>query len=87
MEPPTMGKVIVTAKVENMDDLVMVYRGHLKPEEARSVEITDALADTGASTLSLPKRLVAQLGLRPSARGRRGPAPVRSRFRCSAQSA
>ena len=65
MEMATMGKVIVTAKVENMDDLVMVYSGLLKPEKVRSVEITDALVDTGASTLSLPKQLIAQLGLRP----------------------
>jgi predicted aspartyl protease len=65
MEMAMMGKVIVTAKVENMADLVLAQSGHLKPEEVRSVEITDALADTGASTLSLPRRLIAQLGLRP----------------------
>jgi clan AA aspartic protease len=65
METTTMGKVMVTAKVENMADLVLANAGHLKQEGMRSIEITDALVDTGASTLSLPRRLVAQLGLSP----------------------
>jgi clan AA aspartic protease len=60
-----MGKVIVTAKLENLNDLFNVKQGLIPPENARSVEITDALVDTGASTLSLPKRLVSQLGLDP----------------------
>src|SRR5258708_6697007 len=63
--PTTMGKVIVTAKIENLYDLYDVQRGSLPDEQVRRVEVTDALVDTGATTLSLPKRLVAQLGLRP----------------------
>ncbi len=59
-----MGKVLVTAKIENLEDLFSVHKGLLKPEEVRTVEVTDALVDTGASTLSLPKRLIDQLGLR-----------------------
>jgi predicted aspartyl protease len=31
----------------------------------RFVEVPDALVDTGASTLSMPRRLITQLGLRP----------------------
>jgi predicted aspartyl protease len=65
MEAAAMGKVLVTAKVENMEDLWAVKRGLLQPEQVRSVEVHDALVDTGASTLSLPKSLVAQLGLHP----------------------
>ncbi len=65
METATMGKVIVTAKIENMDDLVRLHHGHIAPEQARSLEVTDALVDTGATLLSMPKRLIAQLGLRP----------------------
>jgi clan AA aspartic protease len=64
MENATMGKVLVRAKIENLDDLVCVYKGIIKPEEVHSIEVTDALVDTGASTLMLPKRLVSQLGLR-----------------------
>src|SRR5262245_45188314 len=65
MGTATMGKVIVTAKVENVHDLFNASQGLLKPEQVRAVEVTDALVDTGATTLSLPKRLIAQLGLQP----------------------
>ncbi len=65
METTTMGKVLVTAKVQNMDDLVRARDGHIKPEEVRSIEVTDALVDTGATMLSLPQRYIAQLGLQP----------------------
>jgi clan AA aspartic protease len=65
MEIATMGKVLVTAKIENMEDLYRVKLNQLQPEQVRSVEVTDALVDTGASTLSMPKRLIQQLGLIP----------------------
>ena len=65
METTTMGKVLVTAKVESMEDLFAVKKGLIKPEEVRSVEVTDVLVDTGATMLSLPRRLIAQLGLEP----------------------
>ncbi len=61
----TMGKVVVTATIENPEDLFSVHKGLMKPEEARRIEVTDALVDTGTTTLSLPKRLIAQLGLQP----------------------
>jgi predicted aspartyl protease len=60
-----MGKVLVTAKVENLHDLLNADQGLLKPEQVRAIEVTDALVDTGATVLSLPKRYIAQLGLRP----------------------
>ena len=63
METATMGKVIVTAKIENVADLYNASQGTLPAEQVRRVEVTDALVDTGASTLSMPKRLIAQLGL------------------------
>lgn len=65
MESQTMGKVLVTAKIENLSDLYGIEHGHLRPDQLRSIEVTDALADTGATSLSMPKRLIAQLGLRP----------------------
>jgi predicted aspartyl protease len=40
-----------------------VEQGLRKPDEARSVTVTDALVDTGATLLSLPKSLIARLGL------------------------
>jgi predicted aspartyl protease len=65
METATMGKVIVTAKIESLYDLFGVSQGLLKPEQVRSVEVTDALVDTGATNLSMPRCLIAQLGLQP----------------------
>jgi clan AA aspartic protease len=60
-----MGKVIVTAKIENLEDLYKTKQGLLQAEQARCVEAADALVGTGASTLSVPKRLIGQLGLQP----------------------
>lgn len=65
MEIMTMGKVIVTATIENVADLYNVHTGALPADQVRRVEVTDALVDTGATTLSLPKRLITQLGLLP----------------------
>jgi clan AA aspartic protease len=65
MEAATMGKVLVTAKIENLADLFRVEQGLLDAEQARTVEVNDALIDTGASGLSLPRRLINQLGLKP----------------------
>jgi len=60
----TMGKVLVTAKVENLQDLFDVDRGIIPAEALRLIEVDDALVDTGASGLSMPKRLIDQLGLK-----------------------
>lgn len=64
MESEVMGKVIVTAKIENLGDIELRERGLIPAEEVSSVEVHDALVDTGATTLLVPKALIAQLGLR-----------------------
>lgn len=64
MEIDTMGKVIVTAKVENLNDVFEVQAGHRKSEDLRQVVITDAMIDTGATMLLMPKRYIQQLGLK-----------------------
>src|SRR5712664_2176132 len=58
-----MGKVLVTAKIENLDDLVLSKKGNLPQSAVRSVEVADALVDTGATLLHLPARIIKQLGL------------------------
>lgn len=63
MEVSTVGKVVTTAKIENVEDLFAVKKGMLSPEQVRSVEVPDAVVDTGATMLSLPGRLIAELGL------------------------
>ena len=64
MENATMGKVLVTAKIENLHDVLDVEAGRLAADQVRSLEVSDALVDTGATMLSMPKRLIAHLGLR-----------------------
>jgi predicted aspartyl protease len=63
MEISTLGTVLVNARIDNLNDLYEVGAGRLKPEEVRRLEVSDALVDTGAMLLSLPRRYVEQLGL------------------------
>jgi predicted aspartyl protease len=65
MSQEAMGKVLVTAKIENLADVHLVERGFLGPGQIRSIEVNDALVDTGATLLGLPKRLISELGLSP----------------------
>jgi predicted aspartyl protease len=58
-----MGRVTVTAKVENLGDLILAQRGLLDSEQIRSIEVNDALVDTGATILSMPKSMIENLGL------------------------
>jgi clan AA aspartic protease len=80
METETMGKVLVTATIENLEDLFQVEQGLLSSDQVRRVEVTDALVDTGATGLLLPKRIIARLGLRlfrtRQARGLGGSIPM-----------
>lgn len=64
METPTMGRVTVIATIENLYDLNDLDRGILSADRVRRVVVDDALVDTGATTLSIPSRLIVQLGLR-----------------------
>lgn len=63
MEIETMGKVLVRARVENLFDLYELEKGSIQPDDVRTIEIEDALVDTGATLLSLPKRYIGELGL------------------------
>ena len=65
METPTMGKVLVIAKIENLRDLYNVKQGLLPDDQVRRIEVADAVIDTGATTLLLPKRMINALGLEP----------------------
>ncbi len=65
MGTETMGRVTVAAKVENLGDLYMVEKGLLPADQVHRIEVGDALVDTGATALSMPKSLIDQLGLIP----------------------
>lgn len=63
MENATMGRVLTEATLENLEDLWAVKRGLLTDDNVRRITVSDALVDTGATLLSLPTRLIQQLGL------------------------
>jgi predicted aspartyl protease len=91
METLTMGKVLVTARIENLEDVFDVAKGNLTPDKIRSIEVSNALVDTGATGLMIPKRFIQQLGLRHirtrQARGIGGivPLPIYSAVRLTIQ--
>jgi len=64
MEIAAMGKVVVSARVENLQDTYEAEKGARSAGDVRFVEVSDALVDTGATLLSIPRRLIAQLGLK-----------------------
>ncbi len=64
METETMGRVLVEATIENLEDLWAVDRGLMPAGNARRIVVPDALVDSGATLLSLPTRLIQQLGLK-----------------------
>ncbi|SRR5579883_3112445 len=70
MEPATVGKVLVTAKIENIVDLYAASKGQIPDDEVRRIEVPDAQVDTGASHLGLPKRLIEELGIPQISSGR-----------------
>ena len=61
-----MGRVLTEAKIENLRDLWAVEKGLSPSGSVRHLILTDALVDTGATTLALPSRLIRQLGLSKS---------------------
>jgi len=57
-----MGRITVNVKVENAFDIRLKEKGQLAPEKVRCME-TEALVDSGASLLCLPKSVIEALGL------------------------
>lgn len=62
METETLAKVIVSAKIENVIDLYEASRGQIADDPVRRVEVADAMVDTGATLLAMPKRMIEQPG-------------------------
>jgi clan AA aspartic protease len=61
-----MGRVLVDGQVQNLADIYKTLDGSLAVEDVRSIEIHDALVDTGATFFSLPGRFIKKLGLYPT---------------------
>lgn len=73
METDATGRVLTEATIENLEDLYAAKRGDRAARGVRRIVVPDALVDTGATLLSLPTRLIRQLGL-----GQTGSKPVTS---------
>ncbi len=56
-----------TTQIElaNRKDQILAEAGVIKPEDIRRVVVKDAVVDTGATGLALPKPIIEQLGLTP----------------------
>ncbi len=63
LQEKQMGQVLTTITVTNRIDRVMAERGFISAEEVRSVILDNVVVDTGATLLSLPARIISQLGL------------------------
>ena len=64
METNTMGVVLVTALIENQRDVDAADEGRIPDAQVRRFEVYDARVDTGATYVSMPMRLINQLGLK-----------------------
>jgi predicted aspartyl protease len=59
-----MGKVTTTLVITNRIDEAKAEDGLIPMEQVRSVTLENVLVDTGATTLCLPKDVIARLGLK-----------------------
>jgi predicted aspartyl protease len=64
METDTLARVLTEATIENLKDLWAAEQGLRTGDQVRRLSVADALVDTGATLLSLPTRLIQQLGLK-----------------------
>lgn len=59
-----------TIELVNRKDMLLAEAGVMKSEDIRRIIVDDAIVDTGATRLSLPKPVIEQLGLTPIGRTR-----------------
>lgn len=58
-----MGRVLTEATIYNLVDLAEVEQGKRAIEDVRKIVAPEALVDTGATMLSMPRSMIDQLGL------------------------
>lgn len=58
-----MGHVKVSITVTNDIDQTLAERGFIPEKQIRTIVLNDVLVDTGASLLSLPTKVIEELGL------------------------
>jgi clan AA aspartic protease len=62
---PEMGRVTTPVILQNFPDLWSAQNGQIGEDEVRTVNVEDALVDTGCTLVGLPRRMIEQLGLMP----------------------
>jgi predicted aspartyl protease len=62
-EKSKMGRVTTEITVESLKDLYAAEQGLIPADQVRRLVIPDAVVDMGATFLSLPRRMIQQLGL------------------------
>ena len=60
-----MGQVFTPITITNRADEIRATDGTIAADQVRQLTLDKVLADSGATTLSLPKALIEQLGLEP----------------------
>ena len=58
-----MGRVLTEVKVTNLEDAWAARKGTLPANQVRTKFVTDALVDTGATSVALPTSMIRELGL------------------------
>ncbi len=58
-----VGKILTRLTITNRADEITAARGYVPADQIRSVTLENVLVDTGATTLCLPAKVIAQLGL------------------------
>ena len=56
----SMGKITTSLVITNRADQAIASRGLMPAEEVRSIVLNDVLVDTGATTLCLPPKAIAE---------------------------
>jgi len=64
VETFTDGTVTVTALIENVDDIMASEDGRSPATSVRRLEVHDARVDSEAKYVSIPKRMIEELGLK-----------------------
>jgi hypothetical protein len=67
------GRLVVRAKIENLQDVYHVQDGSLSADQVRTIEVDNAVVDTRSVFLLLALPIIRQLGLR-----RRGTRKIRT---------
>ena len=65
LEERAMGKTTAEARITNIKDEMKAEFNLIPKSEIREVTVKDALCDTGSTMLTMPSRLIQQLGLDP----------------------